>query len=141
MPPKNYAKKNELAKYTKNKQCISGMELKIIEQTSQIRKLEERIRWCRYYWKREGINPNSCLQWESNWDLYRNKRTDVQSLKSKDLDVHFAWYRFCSSGYQEDALPSFETMCLLKKWVNLVWRWCSCQTCLVYWWTATNICT
>ena len=44
MPPKNYAKKNELAKYTKNKQCISGMELKIIEQTSQIRKLEERIR-------------------------------------------------------------------------------------------------
>ena len=44
MPPKNYAKKNELAKYTKNKQCISGMELKILEQTSQIRKLEERVR-------------------------------------------------------------------------------------------------
>ena len=44
MPPKNYAKKNELAKYTKNKQCISGMELKILEQTSQIRKLEECVR-------------------------------------------------------------------------------------------------
>ena len=42
MPAKN-EKKNHLKKYIKNKQCISGMELKILDQTKEIKRLEERI--------------------------------------------------------------------------------------------------
>ena len=41
-------------------------------------------------------------------ETYIETRVRMYSLKSKDLFVHFAWYRSCSSGYQEDALRSFE---------------------------------